>query len=81
MCVFPLGDYLKEGIKINTPHYLCKLTDIIKGTRLYTLIVAQFENVTIHYTLKVNKGVLLVYSILLHFTGLLHSRIQSNKDP
>ena len=52
---FSLGDYLKEGIKINTPHYLSKLTDITKGTHLYTLIVAQFENVTIHYTLKVCK--------------------------
>lgn len=51
--VYYPGDYLKEGIKINTPHYLSKLTDIKKGTSLYTLIVAQFENVTIHYTLRV----------------------------
>ncbi|XP_048735989.2 calpain-7-like isoform X2 [Ostrea edulis] len=43
----------KDGVRINTPHYLCKMVEE-KGTRQYTLVISQYEkNNTIHYTLRV----------------------------
>ena len=43
----------KDGVRINTPHYLVKMTEN-KGTTSYTLIVSQYEKSnTIHYTLRV----------------------------
>ncbi|ESP01924.1 hypothetical protein LOTGIDRAFT_138889 [Lottia gigantea] len=43
----------KDGVKINSPHYLCKLVEP-KGTSLYTLVISQYEkNNTIRYTLRV----------------------------
>ncbi|ELU09786.1 hypothetical protein CAPTEDRAFT_220858 [Capitella teleta] len=43
----------KDGVRINTPHYLVKMTEN-KGRTSYTLIVSQYEKShTIHYTLRV----------------------------
>ena len=43
----------KDGVRINSPHYLCKLVEE-PGTRLYTLAISQYEKSnTIHYTLRV----------------------------
>ncbi|KAF6041206.1 CAPN7 [Bugula neritina] len=42
----------KDGIKINSPHYLCKMVE--SGNQYFTLVVSQYEKVnTIHYTLRV----------------------------
>ncbi|KAL8615723.1 hypothetical protein ACOMHN_007476 [Nucella lapillus] len=43
----------KDGIRINSPHYLCKMVEG-KPTEPYTLVISQYEkNSTIHYTLRV----------------------------
>ncbi|PVD29464.1 hypothetical protein C0Q70_08715 [Pomacea canaliculata] len=42
----------KDGVRINSPHYLCKLVES-KPTDPYTLVISQYEkNNTIHYTLR-----------------------------
>ncbi|XP_067125410.1 calpain-7-like [Centruroides vittatus] len=43
-----------EGIRINSPHYLCKLVIPQDGDTKYTLIISQYEKSnTIYYTLRV----------------------------
>ena len=42
----------KDGVRINSPHYLCKMVEQ-PGTHVYTLVVSQYEkNNTIHFTLR-----------------------------
>lgn len=42
-----------EGIRINSPHYLCKLVIPQNGETKYTLIISQYEKSnTIYYTLR-----------------------------
>lgn len=43
-----------DGIRINSPHYLCKLVDNSPSpSSCYTLVVSQYEkNTTIHYTIR-----------------------------
>ena len=49
------GEYVHQGIKINTPHYLAKLNGIPRGSHTYTVIVSQLDSLsTIYYTMKVN---------------------------
>src|SRR6218665_28400 len=41
-----------DGVRINSPHYLCKMVNT--GSNVYTLVISQYEkNNTIHYTLRV----------------------------
>ena len=43
----------KDGVRINSPHYLCKMVEP-KPAEPYTLVISQYEkNNTIHYTLRV----------------------------
>ncbi|KAK7494940.1 hypothetical protein BaRGS_00013819 [Batillaria attramentaria] len=43
----------RDGVRINSPHYLCKLVES-PPTEPYTLVISQYEkNNTIHYTLRV----------------------------
>ena len=50
----PLDNFLVQGVKINTPHYLAKLEQVPQGTSTYTVIVSQLESLTtIYYTLRV----------------------------
>jgi calpain-7 len=42
----------KDGVRINSPHYLCKMI-VEPGTSLFTLVISQYErNNTIYYTLR-----------------------------
>ena len=44
----------KEGVRINSPHYLVKLVDDEPGPINYTLVVSQYEKYkSIYYTLRV----------------------------
>lgn len=41
-----------DGVKINSPHYLCKMVET--GSQVFTLVISQYEKTTtIHYTLRV----------------------------
>ena len=43
----------KDGVRINSPHYLCKMVEPA-GSHVYTLVVSQYEKShTIHFTLRV----------------------------
>lgn len=43
----------KEGIRINSPHYLVKLVDECNESIAYTLVIAQYEkSKSIYYTLR-----------------------------
>ncbi|GAB0097193.1 calpain-7 [Sergentomyia squamirostris] len=42
-----------EGVRINSPHYLCKIRQDPQRTRLITLVISQYEkSTTIYYTLR-----------------------------
>lgn len=48
--------FLVQGIKINTPHYLAKLENVLPGVSSYTIIVSQLESLsTIYYSLRVGS--------------------------
>ena len=43
----------KEGIRINSPHYLVKLEDDCSNPLVYTLVISQYEKYnSIFYTLR-----------------------------
>ena len=42
-----------DGVRINSPHYLCKIVVPQGGTTRYTLVMSQYEKShTIYYTLR-----------------------------
>lgn len=44
---------LIDGVRINSPHYLCKIRASGQGTKKYTLVISQYEKMkSIHYTLR-----------------------------
>ena len=47
-------NFVVQGVKINTPHYLAKLEELPAGESTFTVIVSQLDSLsTIHYTLRV----------------------------
>ncbi|KAL7976770.1 hypothetical protein Chor_008719 [Crotalus horridus] len=52
-----------DGIRINSPHYLTKITLTSPGTHTFTLVVSQYEKQnTIHYTLRVYSACKFTFS-------------------
>ncbi|KAH0627281.1 hypothetical protein JD844_002804 [Phrynosoma platyrhinos] len=52
-----------DGIRINSPHYLTKMTLTSPGTHTFTLVVSQYEKQnTIHYTLRVYSACKFTFS-------------------
>ena len=46
-------DPLIDGVRINSPHYLCKIQVDDKMSRKLTLVVSQYEkSTTIYYTVR-----------------------------
>ena len=46
-------DPLIDGVRINSPHYLCKIPIDDKMPRKLTLVVSQYEkSTTIYYTVR-----------------------------
>lgn len=42
-----------DGVRINSPHYLCKLILNEQSAKNYTLVISQYEKMhTIYYTLR-----------------------------
>ncbi|CAG7822210.1 unnamed protein product [Allacma fusca] len=49
---------LIDGVRINSPHYLCRIKVDSPGTKRYTLVVSQYSKMnTIHYTLRTYSNV------------------------
>ncbi|XP_013402737.1 calpain-7-like, partial [Lingula anatina] len=56
----------KDGVRINSPHYLCKMLEDVNGSSTYTLVTSQYEkNNTIHYTLRVYSTCEFVFSKIM----------------
>ncbi|XP_063778418.1 calpain-7 isoform X2 [Pseudophryne corroboree] len=52
-----------DGIRINSPHYLTKISLTSPGTHTFTLVVSQYEKQnTIHYTLRVYAAAKFTFS-------------------
>ncbi|XP_070583034.1 calpain-7 isoform X1 [Erythrolamprus reginae] len=52
-----------DGIRINSPHYLTKITLTSPGIHTFTLVVSQYEKQnTIHYTLRVYSACKFTFS-------------------
>ncbi len=45
----------RDGVRINSPHYLCQMTEKVdRAGANYTLVVSQYEKSNnIHYTLRI----------------------------
>ena len=55
-------DFVVQGVKINTPHYLAKLEELTPGDSTFTVIVSQLDSLsTIHYTLRVRHTCVYVH--------------------
>ena len=49
---------LIDGVRINSPHYLCKILITEPGNHYYTLVISQYEKSdTIHYTIRTYRCV------------------------
>ena len=60
--MYYIGHYVHTGVKINTPHYLVKLTNLPHGTHTFTIIVSQLESLdNIYFTIKVSNIEIPIY--------------------